>query len=421
MEVLHIIFQSFFLIVLNIYPNSVRKKFSNSFFISLAKSCVLLSTVLLFYSFLNIDLKYLVSFLYVIFSINLIFFIIDCKTNSSIFYKTIFFTLILFIFSINLASDLKIGWDAQNIWFPKALNFIDGEKIDNLKNLPRPDYPFFGPYMWAIFSDVSFLKHEYFGRIFYIYVFCLSIFAIIEKINLKNELKFLLSLIILVMLSSKNLFNGYQEVLIFAYAIFLSIIAIDLIEKKKKFNYLSLLSCSFILFWIKNEAFILTLSFLFILTFYLNFNFKKKVFYILSIIFLIYLKYTLFNLFDLNFNLQQGNYELLKLNTITEKFSLDRALEIIFYLIVGFVKNPFGFVILISSVPFLIKLEKKKVVTFFILNFYLSLFILFAAYCLTSFPLTFHLKTSVDRLVFEVMGFGFVIFVYFANSLIKKN
>ena len=186
---------------MNIYPNSVRKKFSKSFFISLAKSCVLLSTVLLFYSFLNIDLKYLVSFLYVIFSINLIFLIIDCKTNSSIFYKTIFFTLILFIFSINLASDLKIGWDAQNIWFPKALNFIDGEKIDNLKNLPRPDYPFFGPYMWAIFSDVSFLKHEYFGRIFYIYVFCLSIFAIIEKINLKNELKFLLSLIILLMLS----------------------------------------------------------------------------------------------------------------------------------------------------------------------------------------------------------------------------
>ena len=34
---------------------------------------------------------------------------------------------------------------------------------------------------------------------------------------------------------------------------------------------------------------------------------------------------------------------------------------------------------------------------------------------------TFHLKTSVDRLIFEAMGFGMIIFVYFANFYIKKN
>ena len=421
-EVTHIILYSFFLVVLNIYPHSIRKKFSEKFFNSVVKSCIILSFFILLYSYLSLDLKYLLSILSILFFVNLIFLIIDWRKNYLISNKIIFLTLILIILSINIAADVKIGWDAQNIWFPKALNFIEGENIYNLSTLPRPDYPYFGSYIWAVFSEISFIKYEYFGRIFYIYLFCLALFSLIEKINLKKEeFKFLLLSIILLLLLSKNLFNGYQEVLIFSYAIFLSIISIDLIENKKKINYVLLLCTSFILFWIKNEAFIFTLSFLFILTFYLNCNLKYKIFYISSIFILIFLKYFLYNLFDFNPNFQQGNYDQLELKTIISKFSLERVIEILFYLLVGFVKNPFGFIISIFTIPFLIKFKKKNIVSLFIINFYLSLIIIFIAYALTSFPLTFHLKTSVDRLIFEAMGFGMIIFVYFANFYIKKN
>ena len=420
-EVAHIILYSFFLVVLNIYPHIIRKKFSEKFFNSLAKSCVIISIFILVYSYLGLDLKYLIAAILILFLVNLVFLIIDWKKNYLVFGKIILFTLILIILSINIASDAKIGWDAQNIWFPKALNFVEGKNIYNLSTLPRSDYPYFGSYIWAVFSKISFYKYEYFGRIFYAFLFCLALFSLIEKINLKEEFKFLLLSIILLLLLSKDLFNGYQEVLIFSYAIILSIIAIDLIESKKKLDYLLLICVSFVLFWIKNESFIFTLSFLFILTFYLNCNLKYKIFYILSVFFLILLKYFLFNLFDFNLNLQQGNYNQLELNTIISKFSIERVWEILFYSLVGFVKNPFSFIIVISAIPFLMKFKRKNIVSLFIINFCLSLIIIFIAYALTSFTLTIHLKTSVDRLIFEIMGFGMIIFVYFVNFFIKKN
>ena len=171
---------------------------------------------------------------------------------------------------------------------------------------------------------------------------------------------------------------------------------------------------SFVLFWIKNESFIFTLSFLFILTFYLNCNLKYKIFYILSVFFLILLKYFLFNLFDFNLNLQQGNYNQLELNTIISKFSIERVWEILFYSLVGFVKNPFSFIIVISAIPFLMKFKRKNIVSLFIINFCLSLIIIFIAYALTSFTLTIQI---VGGSLFHILLGKYL---YFSHFYVKQ-
>ena len=72
-EIIYLIFHIFFLITLNTYPYFIRKKLSENFYISSVKGFVILSFIILLFSFFNLDLKYLLSFIFFIFIINLIY------------------------------------------------------------------------------------------------------------------------------------------------------------------------------------------------------------------------------------------------------------------------------------------------------------------------------------------------------------
>ena len=122
-------------------------------------------------------------FLIIIFFSNLFFFIIDNWNFKTLNVKLIFLFIFVLVFSFDLANNLKLGWDAQNFWIFKTLNFIDGGDVYNLKNFPRQEYPFLGPFIWAIYTKISFLEHEYLGRIFYIFLYCLSIFSVAELVK----------------------------------------------------------------------------------------------------------------------------------------------------------------------------------------------------------------------------------------------
>ena len=55
------------------------------------------------------------------------------------------------------------------------------------------------------------------------------------------------------------------------------------------------------------------------------------------------------------------------------------------------------------------------------LNFFLGLLFVVSAYMFTNFPIKFHLETSIDRLIFELAGFNFIILITLINNLkIKK-
>ena len=151
-------------------------------------------------------------FLIIYFIFNLLFLVKDNFIN---FNKKIFkinsliviFFLLIFLFSVDLANNLKIGWDAQNIWLIKKQIFTNGGDILDLKYTPRDDYPYFGSYLWYMYSKLSILSYEYFGRIFYIYLFVLSIFAISQINNLKKIENINLIILIIFLIYKINLFN----------------------------------------------------------------------------------------------------------------------------------------------------------------------------------------------------------------------
>ncbi len=70
--------------------------------------------------------------------------------------KLFFFTIFFILISFDLLFNLELGWDAQKLWFPKVLNFYQGNTIANLETLLWPEYPFLGSLLWAFFWKISF-------------------------------------------------------------------------------------------------------------------------------------------------------------------------------------------------------------------------------------------------------------------------
>ena len=148
----------------------------------------------------------------------------------------LFFIFLFLIFSIDLANNLKIGWDAQNYWLVKKLVFTNGGDLFDLKNTPRDDYPYLGSFVWHIYSKFSFLGHEYFGRLFYIYLFLLSIFSITSIVKINTFEKVILIFILVFLIYKIKLFNGYQEILNFSLLILLTKIFYEIFQEKSQIN-----------------------------------------------------------------------------------------------------------------------------------------------------------------------------------------
>ena len=61
--------------------------------------------------------------------------------------RLIFLFIFVLVFSFDLANNLKLGWDPQNFWFFKTLNFIQGGDIYNLKNIRGGEAVAIGRYL----------------------------------------------------------------------------------------------------------------------------------------------------------------------------------------------------------------------------------------------------------------------------------
>jgi hypothetical protein len=110
----------------------------------------------------------------------LIFFIISnfsnwnikiIKINLKRFSKYIFFIIIFYILSILIVSNPDLDWDGKFHWYKRALSFYQDMGYENLKNLPKYEYPHFGSLLWAIFWKTNSLGYEYFGRLFYLFIY----------------------------------------------------------------------------------------------------------------------------------------------------------------------------------------------------------------------------------------------------------
>jgi|TARA_Y100000389_G_scaffold168335_1_gene173947 hypothetical protein len=383
-------------------------------------SNVLILFYLLICSFLGISIDIVSSILVIIFLINLYFIF---KEN---FYLTLFsknnWLVILFttVFAINLANNMELGWDAQNYWIIKFLNFKEGMTFENLKFLPRPEYPHFGPYVWAVYSNIFTDNYEYFGRVYFIYFFCLSLKYLLDISNLKLEQNLIAFLALVLIIYNNSLFNGYQEVFVFSNLIILSIYIYFFFHQKFTYaNYILIVVVSLFLFWIKNESSIFALI---LLTSLLLFKKEKKLI-ILSIVCLVLFKLMIFKIFDFYFVFQEGNYENFELSKISSYLTLERLLLVLKYLSYAHLKNPITFLIFISIYWLLLNKDFKSsnYAKYYFSVLTISYLFIISAYIFMNWHLEFGLKTSVYRLLFQSIGAHILIIVLLNSNKKKLN
>ncbi len=391
---------------------------------------------------LNIFLLLILSFIFrgnsnlifyiliIVFLINLFFCINDFinyikKNNQLIRPELLFLLLFAFILSVDLSNNLKLGWDGQNYWLVKKLIFSNGGDVFDLKLTPRDDYPYLGSFIWFLYSKISILNYEYFGRIFYIYLFLISIFSVsrIIKINLFEFL--LLSSIIVFLIYKSSLFNGYQEIISFSLLVLLINNFYRILNnrlKKNKFNNNLLLTFLIIcnLIWIKNEssifAIIFILTFLTIKEFKINF----KILFLVGCGILFLAKYYLFDLFNLSHDIQSGNYEHFKIENFFDFINIQRFFLVSQYLTFTFIEMliyPLTIIFLIILLKFN---KKNQFYNFLFYSFILNIVFLYAAFLLSYFPLEWVLKVSLYRIVFQSSAFFVILIPLFYNFLLNK-
>ena len=76
-------------------------------------------------------------------------------------------------------------YDALAHWIYKVKVFYQGGTVSNLKGLTYDYYPHLGSYLWAFFWKNILIKNEYLGRLFFLYIFLISIFFYKIKIKWK--------------------------------------------------------------------------------------------------------------------------------------------------------------------------------------------------------------------------------------------
>ena len=98
---------------------------------------------------------------------------------------------------VDVADQIFFGWDTKTNWFFKTLNFFQNQDIKNLKEFNNFDYPHLGAYIWSFFWQFPFGSYEYLGRIFYVFLYVLSIFSISNCLKLEIYEKIIFSILLI--------------------------------------------------------------------------------------------------------------------------------------------------------------------------------------------------------------------------------
>jgi len=376
---------------------------------------------LLILSFLTLlSQKILIFYFIILFLHNLFFIIKDKIFTSNIKFEIIYLYFIILILVIYFLNNFYIGWDAQNYWITKALTIYNDNSIENLKYTTRPEYPHLGSFIWAVYMKISFINNELYGRIFYIYFFCLTLFSI-SSILSKNKTHNLIFFSFLILICFKEtLFNGYQEILIFSLFILITkefYLFLENKNDKKNFSII-ILSC-ISMSWIKSEGMIFALLLLFIY-FLANKSLLKNqliIFFVVTLI--IITRFAYLNFIEINSSFQSGNYELFSMSNIINYITFDRVFLIFKYFMFGTLQNLIFLLSILSSIFIIINTNTVKLIKYQLFYFLFCIIFIFCAYLFTNLPLEFHLKYSIDRLFFQVSGF-FIIFLIIVYKKLYK-
>ena len=436
-EIFSIIAQLIIFVFITLFPvNNIStpflyKSLGKSIFFCRPVNILILFFIFLICSFFSINLHYVFFFIlstYLLISFNNFSKISNAilsKENLSL--KFFFIAINLFLF-FDLAYNLEIGWDGLAIWLFKANNFYNGHSYFNLfeQEIIYKQYPHLGSYTWAFFWKNSLIEKEYFGRLFFQYIYVVSIFVIANSIKIFSNLKIIITIFCLILLSQDydNTLQGYQDYLLFSLLIFAGKLIQTLTSRNNSNNLLLnifFLLSVLIIPWIKNEGafysvFLVILFFLLKTTYLMKFIFSFLV--ILNIgshAFIIKFIYKLENLYQFSFNTILLFFKNFDISNLLIKISY-----IFLYLFHGFIKYPITILYLIG-ILYVIKYKKiSSQNKSFLVFFFMQFFFIFSIYILSNEDLVWHLQTSIKRLVLQTSGFYLFISIWVINNFGKK-
>ena len=273
-------------------------------------SFLILINFLLILKLLNLNITQITNIFYSIFFLFVIYFLTNFK--KFIFEKNIYFYffvnfIVLFILSIQLSNNLTLYWDAQKLWLPKTIVLYNNGSISDLQNTFYSHYSFLGSLSWAFFWKISNFEYEYFGRMFFIALYCFALFNFLSLIKLDRYLKTISFLLLVIITYDYWHFRGTQEILIFSFLLILSKYLFNLIleNKSSKFNLIIIFLFLNLIIWTKNEGILLSLIISFIILIFFKENLRFKLIFLSVPIFLIFLRFAIFKFYGLDLDLSQ--------------------------------------------------------------------------------------------------------------------
>lgn len=412
-----LILHLFFSTPLNIenYKN-LNFNFSFNYFDIIFFNIVIHLFILLILSFLKINL---LAYFTLILIISLItnFNLLIKKKIKDINIYIIIFPIICYSIFFEIAHHAILDWDGLAHWFWKVNNFYQNENLENIINLPLPQYPHLGSYIWSFFWKNSLSNIEYIGRLFIPYIYVVSLFTI--SADIKNKLYGILFLILLVTISfDLFLFSGYQEYITFAYICFLTKIAFF---KKKNFSDKIFINTfiiigSFSLLWIKQECLFYVIFFNLCFVFFVINKKLEKFYYFIALIFIIILYFfiekNIKGSIEYQTKINLSNLEKFKeLNLIIIYIS-----QITKHVLIAFFKYPILICnLIILSISFF-KDQNRNNYKFLLLFFSLNLFFLYTIYFLHPASLDEMLPNTVDRILFQISSSGIIFMGKWVNK-----
>ena len=404
--------------------NSILKKYFNfhSFFYNSSLILIIYLNIFLIISFFNFRINFI---LYFLLGLNIIvylkyFYLMKIKLN----YFYILFIFFLIFLSIDLSYSLTFDWDTKWFWFYKVKNFYYQMGFDNLNKYPVSDYPHFGSYLWASFWSASIINLEYFGRVFYLFVFLLSIFSLFELSDINKFYNIILISCIIFIVYNYNIISGDQDILIFSILNFILKEIYFNIKFNKNFNNNYFIFIFFLtsnlLIWLKNEG--IFYSIIIIICLQLSKYITRSTFIklIFTQVLIIFFRYIFNILLQIKFN--SDWYQINETISIDWLIYIEKIKIIIFYFFVYLIKNPIYIIILPLFIISLFTFNKNHKFSLFIILLYILMFIfIFFVFFFKSAEVLIQVKSSMHTLLFQISGINLITLLYLTNKMKYKK
>jgi len=366
--------------------------------------------ILLFISFLNYSVKSIQPILLLIYSI---YFFANYYRNLNLLKNFLILIvplfLVFFILSINISTELFLGWDAKFFYYIKSLFFFENKSIFDLNNFSQNYWhPYFGSYLWGFFWTISLTETEYFGRLFYLFLLCYSFF-LVSQIEKNQKINICIFLVLIIIFYEYKFFSGLQEILIFSLLVLISKFFYEFIYKQDYIYTILIILFSNLFIWIKSEGVIYFLLPLLMILFISKNSFKPKMYIPLTLLLLYIIKIIVYDISNLNINSQATFYNFdyftnLDLNIIIGKIG-HITVWLIYYILTN-IFYPLLLLLIVFNKLYIKKDENnfKYFKLIYIYLFYISIFI-YSAYILRDMEIIQSIRTTMDRLVMTASGF----------------